>query len=562
MRAVGLVFLAACGARPAARPGLDEPGGDGRWIDAGEADAGVPPGCSGCREGGYVECDGKPVACPPGQVCDPSMGEGCVPMVCSPGNVWCVDDATVVTCSYYGTGMEVVKKCGGGESCWSGVCLSACEIAEEQKSPAGCRYYATRLGVAYDEGGTTLLVVNPSDASTANVSEYGFNFASYEWDEVASVSVPPGSAGTFLDSFFDTELGQASDLAAPGAHRIDSDRPVFIYQFHEYGAARSAATLLPVHLLDRQYYVTTTLGGLYSWVTAVAVEDGTDVALRPAAGVNGGDGVEALEAGDTEFFTLDEGDVLTLASDGDLTGTYVEAAQPIAVFGHTTGAAEQAIPIVRWGQVFAAVPDRGDPEWRILAAEDETTVVLDGWGDDCLLPDVPALASGGWFAFSSGCAVRVEADKPVSLTEILFAPYDVALVAIPLVEALVERTYVPQIGSSDATIVRPTGVAGDLLLDGEPADAAWQPFGGEDLEYARLSLGDGPSTLDLACVTKECGMAVRVTQENAEAVVGYAAPVQYPVIWSGTGAVATWDELSPPPPPDPRASRRVSRGDE
>src|SRR5262249_36627909 len=191
-------------------------------------------------------------------------------------------------------------------------------------------------------------------------------------------------------------------------------------------ASSGASVLLPRSTLGKKYYLLTwpqpdpatsfnLTGADISRSTAdiVATADGTDVMVTSSTHIIAGPGVPAMNPGDSHRFQLNEGDVLqleTLSTGDDLSGTYIEATKPVAVFAGVecavnlmAGASnnnfcdhveEQILPLVAWGKNYVAprvVPQAnsdgctaGSPpktacppsRWRVLASVDRTTVTF------------------------------------------------------------------------------------------------------------------------------------------------------------------------------------------
>jgi hypothetical protein len=138
---------------------------------------------------------------------------------------------------------------------------------------------------------------------------------------------------------------------------------VVAYQFNpiEQAFSNAAAVLLPTTALDLEYYGLVwppanpiAMAGFFpypnrTYVTIVAVEDGTTVRVTPSYDIFAGVGqtdagilaVDAVLAGTEATFTLDQFDVLNLENEAmhrlvdplpDLSGTIVRSDRPVAVF--------------------------------------------------------------------------------------------------------------------------------------------------------------------------------------------------------------------------------------
>lgn len=188
--------------------------------------------------------------------------------------------------------------------------------------------------------------------------------------------------------------------------KTDLGKPPVVAYAQQWGAARSAATLLlPTNVLGKRYYATsfTQLGtnqGTYlgkSQFQIIASKPNTVVKITPRT--NGATGTA---------FTINlplTGDMYQYQSDQDLTGTLIESVAsasgggclPIAVFSGSSAITfgtnscaggssfdplfQQQYPISTWGKNFGFVPfsdyPAGNP-YRVLASENNTNVYFNG----------------------------------------------------------------------------------------------------------------------------------------------------------------------------------------
>jgi len=223
---------------------------------------------------------------------------------------------------------------------------------------------------------------------------------------------------------------------------------------------------------------------LRGFLTVVAVLPGeTKVSVQVSAptmvgSVNPGapdeEEIPHMEAGETRFFTLQQYDVLNIETDrpgADLTGSVILTDQRVAVFGGSEAAnapndarcvdhdpitgkgvceydgttpctdlmdcvnagfntccadhlEQQLFPVSTWGTIYVATKswDRGQEKdiWRVMAAEDNTQVVL--------VPSqqgisVPILNAGEWFEFESRNHFEIHSvdGKPILVGQFLAA---------------------------------------------------------------------------------------------------------------------------------------------
>jgi hypothetical protein len=354
-------------------------------------------------------------------------------LVCTPGEVICTGTMTFNRCLPDGSGWENDLTCPSGTSCMGGGCYTPCSYAERNRSSIGCMFYALDLD-QYDDGtydfdGSpyAIVVSNIDDTFTATVTVEQKTTGT--WSTIMTESIPPNSLFTFRLS---ADAHVEETYLIPGvAYRVVSDYPVIAYQFNPIDTAdqmsNDASMLLPVHTLDNFYFAASwhefsmndplmTLN-LRGFVAIAGTQDGTSVSITPSAPTSAGGSVPALSPGVPYTTTLNDGDVLQIATAtdaGDLTGTYIESTAPVAVFGghecadipylcswcrdvwgnppggtHRENSCawcdhleEQIVPLTTWGKNIMAsrVPVRssgGMAEatfWRVIASEDATTV--------------------------------------------------------------------------------------------------------------------------------------------------------------------------------------------
>jgi hypothetical protein len=355
--------------------------------------------------------------CMAGYICIDGV---CRLQICPPGLVRCVDDLNYEVCNETGTEFISGGSCNAaaGERCIEGECLTACALAELHPSSIGCVFYAADLDQAdessADASPYAIIISNTdSDNAASVVVEDRIGGA---WRNRASQTVGPNSLYTFRLSP-DQHVEDTNKLAGY-AYRVTSDRPVIAYQFNPIDSAgqytNDASLLLPKSTLDLQYYVSAwpkyPARTYYSNLTVVGTQDGTSVTVTVSVATLGGGGIPALGAGGTTTQTLNEGEVMQIANsgeNGDLTGSFVDATAPVAVYGgcecadvplnctwcrNYAGTAvstchwcdhveEQMFPLTTWGMryIAARVPVRSSSGveasyWKIIASENATTV--------------------------------------------------------------------------------------------------------------------------------------------------------------------------------------------
>lgn len=407
---------------------------------------------------------------------------------------------------------------------------ASCEDALALGSTVGCQFFAVDLDQAQIFEGQQFAVVvsNVQESLTATVV--------VEEEQAGAWVVVDGpvQVGALDLHVFPlaNKVQQGSGVAVGGSYRITADVPIVAYQFNPLvmGWWSSDASLLyPTVAWDTLAHVVGWGPGTgKAYATVVAAHDGTHVQVQPAVGTNGGPGVPPGVAGGVFSFDLDEGDVAQIAVTADgtaLTGTRIEADQPIGVFtGHECAFVpgelyacdhleEQVAGLRLWGTRFAAsrVPPRdpGDPEgsmWQIYASEDDTTITFDAPVPVMGLPMSPLVLDAGesleFFAGGPPAApgdFYVEADKPIAVFDYMTGWEhlgtqigDPAMLQLTPTEQFLDRyvVLVPDQWTWDFLVItRPAGAG--IELDGAPLDdAAFVPSAG-GWEVARVQVEDG-----------------------------------------------------------------------
>lgn len=519
------------------------------WLDAGEcagecdvatnrcAESACPDGdverCA--AEDGLVErCDSAiggflyPAACGPGQACFAAAG-GCAPWKCAPGVLDCLDEATVRACNADGSAYETTQ-CGADEACSGGACTTVCDAAENAHTSVGCLFYALdadNLDSPDDEYQYSIVVANQDEENDTTVS-LDFKVGD-EWSTFPEATVLPGEAYTFYvtcsssdplacqaENLMPDQHPEGTGIFGGMAFRLRSTRPIAAYQINSddvnFVASSTGATILyPVGAIDRHYramaYPHSETGA--SWVAVVATADDTTVTVISTAATATGGVVPGLTPGDEYETVLDEGDVLqisTAAIGEDMTGTYVEGDEDLAVFsGHEDAwpggysfnrdyLEEQMMPLEAWGKSYVAsaaplclndcassdcVFESTTFRWRVLASVDDTLVSFEADGTLLGVPsaDVP-LDAGEFLEFSviGGDLNRghfvIASDEPILVAQYLDGgPTAMALLA-PDEQLLPRYGFATTEWFSDVlTITRPTGTA--VEVDGAAPGGAW-----------------------------------------------------------------------------------------
>lgn len=450
----------------------------GEWKKTEPCPASAPCKDGRCEEtcsSGQATCDGteRHVCVQDGsgfwvEDCAPGVCRdgGCA--ACHPGTLSCLDDGTVGQCNMEGTAIVEVASCDSAKTktfCHLGKCLSPCAISLKEASNVGCEYWAVDLDntdAEPSDGGGLLASQAPFAVALSNVHE---TVAAHVTIRTAhqveqELVVDPGK----LQVAFLPERNVDGTGVQPQAWRIMSDMPLIAFQFNPLANvdvySNDASMLLPGSILGKRYVAMSRehQGQVNrGFVAIVATVDGTkvDVTTRSETMGNntGTQSFSGLDPGQTKTFTLDMYDVLnleTLQYGDDLTGTRIEADQPIAVFGGSECAVipwtslckggkcadtglpcskdkecpspcccdhleEQIFPVDALGTRYFATrshPRGGERDsWRVMAVEDGTTFVTNPPG---LAPSA-ALDAGEHVEFEADGSFELVATKPVAV---------------------------------------------------------------------------------------------------------------------------------------------------
>jgi hypothetical protein len=188
----------------------------------------------------------------------------------------------------------------------------------------------------------------------------------------------------------------------------------------------------------------------------------------------------------------------------------------------------QMLPVSAWGRNFNATRSfpRGDEadSWRVLAAEDDTTVTLLGLPDTWPLPRMlPSLSqrevtlnAGEWFEFQSPVDFEITATKRIMVGQFLAAeqaPYPSSIgaeqpphldadtgdpafiLAVPVEQYRSDYTFHAPSGFEFDYVTLTARVGSEIVFDGAVIDESeWIEFGRGDYHVARLPIADGVHT--------------------------------------------------------------------
>jgi len=399
------------------------------------------PGQTQCKGKFVVECNDSGSDYQVLQDCGDKQCIGDQCLFCYPGNKMC-DGNIAMMCNQEGEAWEAYQNCDTeGLSCIEGLCISPCAGDIKQNTNAGCEFYAVDLHNAvdgsYDAQNAQFAVV------TSNTSTEPATVTVTLPDGTPQTQIVPGES---LHKFLlqPTWGIEGSELSAKG-YKINSSRPITVYQFNPLSNdgvfSNDASVLLPAPTLGNDYYVMTynETGTFQSNFAVVGISSNpTEVTVTVTAPTKGGGSVPAMAQGETQTFTVNQGQVLAIeASSGDLTGSHITSIAPVAVFGAHTAAnmgvaccadhlEQQMTPVNTWGSHY--IVTQSFPRWmekdyvRILAAQDGTQVTLNP-----AVAMVPTLNAGEHFTFKFQGNVEVTATggKPILVAQYLASSYEI-----------------------------------------------------------------------------------------------------------------------------------------
>lgn len=372
---------------------------------------------------------------------------------------------------------EVLDICP--QACSLGRCTTtACAAAEHHDGTRGCRFYGVQMdNVDSDDGHNLMLILGNASMTTAATAVVTASDSGGGWETLTSTVVPPRGGARI-------ELNRPvldPGVKPGGAYRVDSDSPVLAIEIVSDDVDRASRSsggtvLRPLQVLGQTHLAVTfpqkgsqevlhTLGsrGGAGAIAVVATAPATKVwiGLTSPAMLDPGGPTDPRPT-PTEIMMMNEGDVLqifSVAPDGDLTGTSIDADAPIAVFSgnvfttydhDVTGfnggdlAMEQLPPTTSWSSEYIGArmsPQAGCSQffaagaglWSVVAAEDNTLVTLESAAGVTIealgFSDVTSfqLGRGGTRTFiarpgidpsvSSDFVVRSSVDKPILLAQ-------------------------------------------------------------------------------------------------------------------------------------------------
>ncbi len=266
-------------------------------------------------------------------------------LTCVPGARKCKGEI-VMQCNADGTGYVQYEDCKSSETgkiCHIGQCINMCKANAKFTTNLGCEYWPVDLEQPPKEANDNMdpenspfavVVGNTSKSVTAKITVYK---AGQKFKEVTA---PPGKA-TIINLPPYNVHGSMLDTRS---WRIVSNLPVVAYQFNPLENvnvySNDASMLMPTNALGREYMVVAypqpKWAGVSAYLTVVGTsKQDTTVKITPTTQIQAGQGVQAMNPGQTYQFKLKQYQVLNLNTSqpfGDLTGTIITADRAVAVY--------------------------------------------------------------------------------------------------------------------------------------------------------------------------------------------------------------------------------------
>jgi hypothetical protein len=377
-------------------------------------------------------------------------------------NALWIPDSCAKTCSSDRRSLlcdgQVIETCRDDQTCNAGKCMSACELAESEKSSVGCDYFVPLpdtvddLWLGQSRGSCFAAFIantwsTPVDISldyrgqTFGRSDFIFipsgTGKSATYTPLPDGKLPPGQVAVVFLAAMPSAIVPCPNgvvpatLGDPGVHltgysdsfHIQTSAPVTAYDIYPYGGGQSAVTsatlLLPTSVWGKNY-VAVDAYSMMPWVSIVAAEDDTDVTLSPTAAIVGRGAVAGTAKGVPQTYTLNRGQLLQFVQNEELVGTPIQSTKPIGVWAgsqcanvpdntaYCDGAHQQIPPVNALGNEYVAVRYRdryeGHPEsppWRLIGASDGTQLTY-----------FPAAPAGAPATLNSGQLAEFRAGDP------------------------------------------------------------------------------------------------------------------------------------------------------
>lgn len=374
-----------------------------------------------------------------------------------------------------------------------------------------------------DENRNTKVLMITSKQSTSGTVTMPINGWSQNFSVVAngvSLITLPANAETF-----------GSESITSTGINITANAPVSVYM-HQYFSMRSeASVVLPNSSIGDEYYVMTYEGVERSGTVfpseflIVATQDETTITITVNDRTRQG-----KAPGSTFNITLNQGQtyqVQAQVGSGDLTGSHIKGDKDFAVFGGNKwtqvprnceardNLLEQMYPLATWGKLFVTVPNDKVlyDVFRVLAAEDNTVVTVDGSGTQTYNLD-----QGEFVEYQSSQASFISANKPITVAQFNVGANcnghtlgDPSMVILNTVEQTRDTVTLFNSSFQDITenyinVIAQTVDIEDILFDGGRLGDMGLSIGtvgpNNEFSYARVSVNSGAHTI----ISKGCGV--------------------------------------------------------
>lgn len=351
----------------------------------------------------------------------------------------------------------------------------------------------------------TLFITGPT-ATTGTVTVDGLGFSQ-------GFTVTPGTV-TSVALPAAAEMPAGEGTADVAVHVTAADE-VAVYGLSRIQFTTDAYLGLPTDVMDGTYTVTawpTGLGGV-SEFGFVGTEDATTVTITPSVATQGGHA-----AGVPYDVTLNAGQmyqVQSAAANDDLSGTTLQSAKKIAVFGGHQCAnipsnsytacdhvVEQLSPNETWGTSFLTVPLKtrvGGDTFKFLAAQDGTEVRVNG-------AVVANLNAGQSYQQIIDGNSTVTSNKPIYVAQFSNSSSfdgvtsDPFMMMVPPFEQYQTGYTIttPATGfpNNFLNIVAPDAEVGSIAVDGTPVPAGdFTPIGTSGFQGAQVDIAIGSHTV-------------------------------------------------------------------
>lgn len=373
----------------------------------------------------------------------------CVDYECQPGQVSCIGFGAVQKCKEDGTGWQIIDSCEKGGTCFSGECISACDVNLKAATYSGCEYFAVDLdnieGGEYEPLAIVVSVPSAVENAVVEIVEMSTGHV-YMPEELGQLTMTVASGAL---SVFELPLGGDIDgsQVSPHSYRVTTSSPATVHQFNPLNGeevfTNDASLLLPSQVGGTEYYVMSwplrkdEFETLRGFAAVVATQPGqTQVLVTPREDVVAGapgSGVNAITKGATVGFVLEQGQVLNLEVSGDegadLTGTRITSDKKVSMFGGHECAnvplginacdhlEQQLVPVEAWGKRYIAdafkarSPAQFDI-YRVMAGGTDVLVETDppqpGYEQFLLQP-------GSYVTFQSSANFEIKASGRISV---------------------------------------------------------------------------------------------------------------------------------------------------